>query len=507
MIDKNQQPEIVVCIGTGSLDCDSLARDIASKLQMSYNLVLDSATQCQPGVYHTSVHDIRLLQLKEKLVNQNAKIIMLDVPASSYHKPEDYADTMLMFHTLAKILPAENQPSSDDQWYFDQLNTNKAFCIVPFIGVHQRNNGGSPCCHISPMWSGNVPKFFNPRSQEIREQILQGQRVPECQACYDIDDNQGQSDRKTWSYEYGGKFNIFSKTDLEKNTHIKLFHLELDNQCNLLCRMCGPTNSNLIAKEYKELKLYKDSIRPKQQENLFKQLDLTGLEFISATGGEPTINEKFLNFLQTCTDEKKSTLEIMISTNAVAFNKSIKSLIGQFPRMKFGVSIDGFAGLNYYIRWPSEWRKVEKNIKFLQEQKKLSHFNTTVSIYNINRLYDLYHWIDSQYPDTPVWMNFVERPKQLTPWNYPNQTDIRLELEKIKKLKIYQVNHSLQNNIAYIETKLKTWKFDHDLLVEFYNFSDLLDNSRGVCLKDYNAELDHYRNLDSKRVFSKLYNL
>jgi MoaA/NifB/PqqE/SkfB family radical SAM enzyme len=493
MIDKIQHHDIVVCIGTGFLECDTLTQKIASDLNMSYHKILDSTTQCQPGVYHTSVYDIRLSELKEKLENKNAKIIMLDVPASSYHTPDDYADTMMMFNTLSQTLPAENQQSTDNQWYFDQMKTNKAFCIIPFTGVWQSNNGGRHCCHMPTMWQGNIPKFFDQRSQDLRTQILQGNRVPECQVCYDIDDNQGHSDRTSWTYQYGGKFNIFSKEDLQANTSIKQMHLQLDNQCNLLCRMCEPKFSNLIGNEYEELGLYKKIEINSKQNNLFDLVDLTSLESLTVTGGEPTINEKFLNFLQACTDEKKYNLEIMISTNAAAFNKSLRALIGEFPRMKFGVSLDGFAGLNYYIRWPSMWEKVEKNVEFLQHQKKLSHFNTTVNIYNINRLYDLYHWIDCQYPDTPVWMNFVSHPKQLTPWNYPNRAEIVSGLDKIKNLRIYQINQGLKDNIAYIENKLDTWKFDQNLLIEFYNFSDLLDKKRDVYLKDYNPELDQYR--------------
>jgi sulfatase maturation enzyme AslB (radical SAM superfamily) len=493
MIDKIQPYEIVVCIGTGSMECDTLTQKIASNLNMPYHRILDSDTYCRPGIYHTSVYDIRLSELKEKLERKNAKIMMLNVPASSYRTPDDYADTMLMFNTLSQILSTEKQPSTDNQWYFDQMKTNKAFCIIPFTGVWQSNNGGKHCCHMPEIWQGNIPKFFDQRSQDIRAQILQGNRVPECQFCYDLDDNQGHSDRISWTYRYGSKLNLFSKKDLQANTAIKQLHLQLDNQCNLLCRMCDPKFSNLIAKEYEELGLYKKTEIKSNQNNLFDLIDLTSLESLTVTGGEPTINEKFLNFLQTCTDEKKHTLEIMISTNAASFNKSLKTLIGQFSRMKFGVSLDGFAGLNYYIRWPAMWEKVEKNIEFLQYQKKLSHFNTTVNIYNINRLYDLYHWIDRQYPDTPVGMNFVSYPKQLIPWHCPDRSQIVSGLDKIKKLRIYQINQVLKDNIAYIENKLDTWKFDQNLLIEFYNFSDLLDKKRGVFLKDYNSELDQYR--------------
>ena len=120
MTDKIQIPDIIVCIGTGSSECDQITSQIASNLDMPYNLILDSTTQCQPGVYHTSVYDIKLSQIKQILDGQNAKVILLDVPPSAYNTAQDYAETMLMFNTLSSFLPAENQQSHHSQWYYDR---------------------------------------------------------------------------------------------------------------------------------------------------------------------------------------------------------------------------------------------------------------------------------------------------------------------------------------------------------------------------------------------------
>ena len=107
MIDQNKKIEMVVCIGNGSLECDTITKSIASSLQMTYHMVLEPDTACKPGVYHTSIYDIKLSQLKQKLQNQNVKIILLNIAPSSYFTPQDYAYTRSMFSELAKIFPSE----------------------------------------------------------------------------------------------------------------------------------------------------------------------------------------------------------------------------------------------------------------------------------------------------------------------------------------------------------------------------------------------------------------
>lgn len=494
MTNHIQSPEVVVCIGNGSLECDVLTRAIALELQLPYHSVMSSDTECQRGIYHTSVYDIKLSQLKQKLQNQNAKVILLDIPVSAYSNTQDYAYTRLMFNTLAKTFPVEDRSLSNSQWIYQQLQTNTAFCVVPFVSVYQSSNGGSHCCRMPPLWQGPTPVFFTQRSIDIREKILQGHRVPECKKCYEIDDNHGHSDRKSMSYDLSSRLKLYSESDLAKNTKVKFVNLTLNNQCNLLCRMCGPSSSNLIAREYKELKLYDGQIESKQTQ--FDKIDIDSLQRLLVTGGEPTINSDFLEFLYSLPLEKQQTLEVLISTNAVILNDRIKALTKKIPNMQFSVSIDGLDELNHYIRWPSDWKKVAKNIEFIHSQGQLSNFKTTVSIYNINHLYELYSWIDTHYSNIPCGMNFVEQPDHLIPWNYPNRLEIETMLDKIKNLKLYQDNQEFQDSISYIQSKIHNWQFNKELLTKFFTFNDILDHKRQVSLKDYNKELDSYRSIE-----------
>ena len=78
-----------------------------------------------------------------------------------------------------------------------------------------------------------------------------------------------------------------------------------------MCRMCGPSASSLIEKEYKNLGIIASSTT---YDNPIQILDdLLNVDKISKlyfTGGEPTANKSFLNFLQKCIELKKTDFVI-----------------------------------------------------------------------------------------------------------------------------------------------------------------------------------------------------
>jgi MoaA/NifB/PqqE/SkfB family radical SAM enzyme len=484
--------DLMVCIGDGSLTSDQQTRALAEKLNLPYRLVLDSDTDILPGVYHTSIYDIKLSRLYEKIKNFKTKIHVLNISKELFKNAEDFVATMFMINNLEQHLSVEYSAEREQTWFFSQLKDNKAMCIMPFIGAWQFPKLGSHCCHMPDIW-GSQNDFFGGKSQQIRQKILEGTRVAECRKCYELDDNGAQSDRVLWSYQWASRLGIRSLQDLNSNTNIKFYHLNLDNQCNLLCRMCSPNSSSLIAKEYTKLKLYQPDKIKSTSRDFMRNVDISQLKEIVVSGGEPTINSKFLDFLESLIQTEHQNLNILISTNGVTLTPRMKKIINQLPNLVFSVSIDGFDRVNHYIRWPANWNKLVKNINYFYKQNKLSHFNTTVSIYNIAQLHDLYTWIDHLDPKIACSMNFVGNPDHMTPWNYPDKSQVYKSLEEIKQLSIYKFNQNLQSYITYIESKMSNRIFDKEKLRKFYQFNDLLDNSRKVALKDYIEPLESLR--------------
>ena len=67
------------------------------------------------------------------------------------------------------------------------------------------------------------------------------------------------------------------------------------------------------------------------------------------------------------------------------------------------------------------------------------------------------------------------------------------DLNKIKTLKKYRTDEVFNSNINSIIQRIETCKVNYDMLINFFKFNDLLDQSRGVKLADYIPELDHCR--------------
>jgi sulfatase maturation enzyme AslB (radical SAM superfamily) len=482
--------DLILCIGSGSSRSDLQAKKIANNYKLSYHAVLEQETKIKKGVYHTSIYDVKLQALSEKLKNYKIKIVVLDMLVSEFKATQDFADTMSLINDLYRSL--DIKPENENNIFYE-IEKNKSFCVMPFFGIYQDQYGGSHCCNMPLIWN-QTPKFFDSKSNNIRSSILAGEKVTECKKCYDLESNGAISDRISWSYYSLSELGLKSKDDLLTTPNVKIYHAVLDNQCNLQCRMCDPYSSNLIAKEYQLLKLH--STIPTKNNNTLPSIEnLATLQKLTVTGGEPTVNSKFLDFLTQVSNSNHKNLSILINSNVVILNRQLKRLIDSLSNLKFGVSIDGIDQVNQYIRWPSPWSKIKENIKYLHDTNRLSHFKTTVSLYNIQELYELFQWIDCNYPDIPISMNFVETPEQLTPWNLPDTSVAVNNLLKSKRLSIYHRNENFRKYISYMEEKLATRVFDYELFKKFFGFNDLLDASRKISLKDYIASLEVYRSV------------
>jgi hypothetical protein len=67
----------IICIGNGSANADQQARSIALKNNITYNGVLDVKTELVPGCYHTSVQDITLSYLLDKVASSDVDLVAL----------------------------------------------------------------------------------------------------------------------------------------------------------------------------------------------------------------------------------------------------------------------------------------------------------------------------------------------------------------------------------------------------------------------------------------------
>ena len=479
---------LIVCVGTGNSDADRLAKEIAKQQCLPYHEILDQHTVLGTGVYHTSVYDITPAKLQTRLQDHACNIILLDQNQESYASPEDFATTIAMMFELKNSFDVQYQNSSVVPWVLKELHTNSAFCIMPFVGLYKTVNEVSHCCLMKPVAPADYSDSW---SQNIKQNMLDGHRVEECDHCWHKENLGMTSPRQNFTQTWSSKFDIKTQQQLTSIVKPQYVYVVLDNRCNALCRMCVPGSSHLIAREYRSIGISNYNNYKKQ--DMFSHVDIDTVQCLHVAGGEPTINAELFKFLDQCLSKGREDIAFEISTNASVLSNKMLEYCEKFPNMKFTVSVDGFDQLNYYIRWPIKWDRWCDNVAKLHDLGRVVNFNTVVSIYNVAHLFDLYSFLDYKYKDIHCSINFVTGPDDsLYAWNHPETQTVLDNLQLIKQLKRYQQDQDFKNTIAGIENKIQNSKPDPECLKKFFEFNHKLDMSRGVCLENFVPELSKY---------------
>lgn len=495
-----QKPDVVICIGNGTELASSMARRTADSYGIRYYGVLESATTLVAGGYHTSIYDIKLPELVNKLAGRNnVKVVVLDQDQTCYNNVKEFYDTIELAQSLVNCCSVEFVNPELSNPIRQILETNKSFCILPFVFVNYSDKIVRHCCWMEPIGDHYTDFENNPGSVELRKKMLAGEKDPVCAQCYRIEDAGGMSQRQVQSTQWSHRLGIKSIDNLSAN--LVNYEVPLGNKCNLLCRMCNPTNSNLIDQEYAEIGL-STRIIGTTTTNYFDQIDLATAEKISVAGGEPTINENFFEFLERCIELDHTDVEISITTNCISLPRRFLELVPHFKNLRCSISVDGFDQLNHYIRWPSQWNKLTENIRLLSQTLKPYNynFNTTVSIYNITQLYNLFNFLETEHPGIHCEIIYLEDPEYQQAWNHPDKSRALAELERVKTLSLYCQNENFKQRIDGLVKLLATTQTDYKKLQVFYAFNDRLDASRHVKLQDYIPELEQCRDNQTNQI-------
>jgi MoaA/NifB/PqqE/SkfB family radical SAM enzyme len=277
-----------------------------------------------------------------------------------------------------------------------------------------------PCCNFQSIDDFNLIdvkdiKHYN-RSDYIKsiENVLNRKQWP--LGCYDcrVAEENGIESLRTDGF------------DKYKNNR-KDAEVKFGNLCNLACVMCTPTNSSLVDLETRELqktetmefiqtrKLYSNNVEWYTDNRLLEEVAefLSDRDEIRFTGGEPTVNNylsKFLDFLI----KYNSKTTIRLTTNGNNWPNRLHEQLSNFS-VKVDISIDGYGDINEYIRWPSRWSNIEKNVKKIKEISEKTSCYTTVACYNMHTLPDLCKWVQQAEFDkhdlnpvtSPTFMNTI----------------------------------------------------------------------------------------------------
>ena len=306
---------------------------------------------------------------------------------------------------------------------------NNTYCYHPSKALALKGfnkgklEGATPCCHMSndpnnkyPLKIDNVENltpeeiFNHSRMKLLRENLKNKIKDTACQICWEIEDR-GLKSPRLFSNNY-----LYKDKAGNINNDVTLVQLDVtaSNICNLACRMCSPSASHLLMKDYNFFE--KNKLRNKAQfatgERFGISVPYQGTESIQwkwmeentdkikilrASGGEPFYDKKVTTLLDKFIDtgNAKNT-NLQFHTNATQFTPELCNMLNQFKSNNHTFSVDGSHRVYEYIRHPQNFNKLDHSIRTYVshiDNLKFLEFTMIVSAHNILSIVDYVKWV------------------------------------------------------------------------------------------------------------------
>ena len=458
-------------IGNTTSDTDRLVTELASQNNtVNHGLITCASDITEDGFYHSTVVDIT----SAEIAKLDCDIFLLDQPKESFSTTKEYHDTQKLVNV--------------DNTYWQQLVAdNQSFCIFPFISHSLNHENTTLCCRSKKPVSKTENFDWNNSLTDIRNKMLQGTKIDNCNGCYKIEVSGRTSDRQSQTIDWSRRLDLNSVYDLKFNKPI-MYDVFPNNTCNLMCRMCISEYSVLIQREQNDHNNYPATN--------WDYIDLEDAQVVYVAGGEPTAMLDFQKFLDRCVQEDRLDLEIRINTNANKISERLFEKLNKFKNIVFTVSIDGYGHANDYQRWLSSWEKISKNIQRVVDKGHSVNFNITVSIYTIFSFYNLVEYLNDNYSVHSVHAGYAGFADDiLNPFVFEYSDEMLNKIASIANMDIYYNSKDLQNFVQNLLEKINLSTLNLEKLTRFFEYNDNLDKLRNSKLQDYIPELEEKRQL------------
>ena len=344
---------------------------------------------------------------------------------------------------MSKVFWLQPETTQLGQWQrkVSKLGASDTFCVLPWIHFATRPNGDMRlCCGSNSSGAGNdheiglvknengkpanfgretpLSAWNNEYMRSVRTTMLEGKIPASCTKCFD-EESQGVASKRMWEtgtwIEDGVDIQeLITQTQEDGTIPEKLVYLDLrlGHTCNLKCVMCSPHDSSkwvedhkkiyplFQAKELKEQMSWdQKSFNNKWHENpdFWKEMyaQIPNLKQVYFAGGEPLMIKEHKWFLEEIIRQGYADkILVRYNTNGLLITDDIIDLWKHFKKVKVGFSIDDIGDRNYYIRYPSDWDVVVKNLHTLDNTPNNIHVSiaTAIQILNVKTITELAKW-------------------------------------------------------------------------------------------------------------------
>jgi len=316
--------------------------------------------------------------------------------------------------------------------------------VCPLLWSHLevRHTGDVyPCCvNTTPVGNANentlTEIFNNDKMDLLRKQLSTGGRPDSCDHCWRLE-KQGLSSNRQW---HVGKNQVNFYAKWYDNVKIRSLDLKPSNVCNFKCRTCNPSNSSMIAEEFKRfggIPIVKDRWE-EYSEYTWNELNglLPTIENLDFFGGEPFLIKELKRFLHNAVDSGDSQhIRLHFNTNGSIFPLDVIDALKQFKEVDIAVSIDDI-GKRFELTRGGTWDEVSTNILKFKKLGFTSYIFCTVNVQNVYYLDELISWANENnieyvfnFLNFPKYLNIdslTDQAKQMVVDKYQSSTDTQL---------------------------------------------------------------------------------
>ena len=192
----------------------------------------------------------------------------------------------------------------------------------------------------------------------------------------------------------------------------------MGNFCNLRCNSCWSLSSDRIHDERRKI-LRKDKNLPgwihdewskevtlasKSNMNWWQDTNFDstikklapGLKRLYLTGGEPTLIRRNIEIMNMILQSGNADCYVALTTNLTHWNEEFYDTLVKFNNGEVQISIDSVYDRNEYIRFPTKWEHIEKNMDKLwyrlPQHWKIKHY-TVFQTYNYDDVPMILDWV------------------------------------------------------------------------------------------------------------------
>jgi sulfatase maturation enzyme AslB (radical SAM superfamily) len=308
--------------------------------------------------------------------------------------------------------------------------------------------------------------------------------------CYDL-----EQDTKSFDIISDRVFYLKELKDINLNTYksIDAFNLSTidirwSNICNFACVYCGPENSSKWATEltvkFDEVPLHKFN---QMKQYVFDRAEQ--LKHVYMAGGEPLLMKENLELLKIL-QEKNPQVNLRINTNLSKTSTRVFDKICEFPNVHWTVSIDEMGAEFEYVRYGGKWADFLDNLNLIRQLDHKITFNMLHHLLNYRSLFDTVRFLKGLgFHNNSFVIGALLDPDHLNIRHLPNTMlqSVEQELQDwISQKPGFLLENGLRNVLQYIKTPI--------------------EKNIEYCLAEI-AKMDQRRNINSRTVFTELYNL